>query len=60
MIDESNIILEDLENKKIDLAMKWCQENKSKLQKINSSFEFKLFFQNYIEIIKRGDIKEAI
>ena len=46
MIDESNIILEDLKNKKIDLAMKWCQENKSKLQKINSSFELCSVFAN--------------
>lgn len=51
---ENNEIIKDLENKSIELAMKWCIENKSKLSKLNSSFEFNLFFQKYIEILRTG------
>lgn len=57
MIDESNMIIEDLKNEKIERAMKWCQDNKSKLQKFNSSLEFKLFIQNFIEYVRGGHIK---
>jgi hypothetical protein len=54
LIRENNEIIKDLENKSIDLALKWCIDNKSKLSKLNSSFEFNLLFQKFIEIVRSG------
>jgi len=41
-------------------AFQWCQANKTKLLRINSQFEVKLIFQEFIELLKSGQQKEAL
>jgi macrophage erythroblast attacher len=41
-------------------ALKWCNDNKSRLKKLESSFEFEVRLQEYIEILRRGKLDEAI
>lgn len=53
-------ILENLHRKDITDALKWCVTNKSKLAKINSSIEFKLLKQQFLEIYKKGNLIEAV
>lgn len=57
---ESNEIIQDLKNHSCNLALKWCNSNKSKLMKIKSKFELKLVLQHFIELIKRNERNEAI
>lgn len=41
-------------------ALLWCQENKSALKKIKSTFEFNLRFQEYVELVRNRQISQAI
>ncbi|KAK9456568.1 CTLH/CRA C-terminal to lish motif domain-containing protein [Dipodascopsis uninucleata] len=41
-------------------CLAWCQENKSYLKKANSSLEFDVRLQQYIELIREGKPIEAI
>ncbi|EGC35819.1 hypothetical protein DICPUDRAFT_151775 [Dictyostelium purpureum] len=41
-------------------ALNWCNENKSKLKKINSTFEFNIRIQEFIELVKKNKTIEAI
>mgnify|MGYP000873027224 CR=1 FL=1 len=47
-------------NKVCDSALAWCQTNKSKLQKINSTLPLKLITQEFIELIKKGESEKAL
>ncbi|KAA8493888.1 Macrophage erythroblast attacher [Porphyridium purpureum] len=40
-------------------AFKWCVENKRRLAKINSTFEFRLRLQEFVELRRAGKIAEA-
>ena len=41
-------------------ALAWCAENRSRLKKHRSNFEFNLHMQDFVEMIKRGQRKEAL
>ncbi|CAG8434711.1 7797_t:CDS:2 [Diversispora eburnea] len=41
-------------------ALKWCNENKSNLRKINSTLEFNLRVQEFIELCRANKKEEAI
>ncbi|KAM9967814.1 hypothetical protein ACTFIW_001901 [Dictyostelium discoideum] len=41
-------------------ALNWCNENKSKLKKINSTLEFNLRIQEFIELVRLGKMMQAI
>lgn len=38
----------------------WCNENKSKLRKINSTLEFQLRVQEFVELIRDRNRMEAV
>ncbi|GAB2286746.1 hypothetical protein Dimus_021141 [Dionaea muscipula] len=41
-----------LHNKEVAPALAWCSENKSKLKKYKSKFEFQLRLQEFIELVR--------
>ncbi|GJD10379.1 Macrophage erythroblast attacher [Galdieria sulphuraria] len=41
-------------------ALKWCAENRKKLQKMKSSLEFDLHVQVFVELRRQGKVFEAI
>ncbi|KAJ3440408.1 e3 ubiquitin-protein transferase maea [Anaeramoeba flamelloides] len=44
----------------LSVPLKWCLINRSKLKKIDSRFEFQLKKQQFIEIMRKGNRKQAI
>ncbi|KAJ6248631.1 e3 ubiquitin-protein transferase maea [Anaeramoeba flamelloides] len=44
----------------LSIPLKWCLINRSKLKKIDSRFEFELKKQQFIEIMRKGNRKQAI
>jgi macrophage erythroblast attacher len=41
-------------------ALKWCDENASKLRRIDSDFSFRLHVQTFLEQARNGDVEGAI
>jgi len=60
IIQEYNAIIKDLSNKNCESAFNWCHANKTKLLRINSRFEVKLMFQEFIEFVKKKDSHKAL
>jgi macrophage erythroblast attacher len=60
ILAEYRKVIIDLNNKSCESAMRWCQTNKSKLSRINSEFEFKLIFQEFIELVRQNNIQGAL
>ncbi|KRX04401.1 hypothetical protein PPERSA_05662 [Pseudocohnilembus persalinus] len=60
IIQERNGIIEDLKKQSVSKAMTWCKTNKSKLQKLQSNLEFKLYRQHYITLIKQKQPHDAL
>lgn len=53
-------IVESLKNKETSKCLSWCNENKSKLKKINSNLEFSLRQQEFIELVRSQRCVEAV
>lgn len=53
-------IVESLRNKETAKCFSWCNENKSKLKKINSNLEFTLRQQEFIELVRAQRCVEAV
>ena len=53
-------IIESLKNKETSKCLAWCNENKSKLKKINSNLEFALRQQEFIELVRVQRCVEAV
>lgn len=53
-------IIESLRNKETNKCFVWCNENKSKLKKINSNLEFTLRQQEFIELVRAQRCVEAV
>eukprot|EP00249_Psilotum_nudum_P007998 c20969_g1_i1 orf=314-1543(+) len=53
-------VVESLRNWDCSEALVWCAENKSKLKKSKSKFEFKLRIQEFIELVRAEHMMEAI
>lgn len=53
-------IVESLKNKETAKCFSWCNENKSKLKKINSNLEFTLRQQEFIELVRAQRCVEAV
>lgn len=51
---------EDLAKKCTNKCSNWCNDNKSKLRKINSKIEFKLRVQDFVELIREDRRLEAV
>jgi macrophage erythroblast attacher len=50
----------DLANHCTIKAISWCNDNKSKLKKINSNIEFQLRVQEFVELIRQNSRVDAV
>ncbi|KAI8915347.1 CTLH/CRA C-terminal to lish motif domain-containing protein [Powellomyces hirtus] len=57
---ESRQVEEGLENKNCADCLKWCNDNRSGLEKIQSTLEFNLRLQEYVELARAQKKEEAI
>ncbi|KAF2359242.1 CTLH/CRA C-terminal to LisH motif domain [Trinorchestia longiramus] len=51
---------QSLEKRDVTKCLAWCHENKTKLKKLNSSLEFNIRIQEFIEMIKRDERMNAV
>lgn len=52
---EAKKVIDALQNKEVAPALAWCAENKSRLKKSKSKFEFQLRLQEFIELGRGAD-----
>ncbi|RXH94351.1 hypothetical protein DVH24_024035 [Malus domestica] len=52
VFQEAKKVIEALQNKDVGPALAWCAENKSRLKKSKSKFEFQLRLQEFIELVR--------
>lgn len=50
----------DLKNRSTTKCIAWCMENKTKLKKINSTLEFQLRVQEFVELIRQDQRFNAV
>ncbi|CAF0718644.1 unnamed protein product [Brachionus calyciflorus] len=53
-------ICDSLESHETQKCLNWCNENKSKLKKINSNLEFALRQQEFIELVRQQKCLDAV
>ncbi|KAG0470003.1 hypothetical protein HPP92_016703 [Vanilla planifolia] len=58
-IEAKNVII-SLQNREVGPALAWCSENKSRLKKFKSKFEFLLRHQEFIELVRVDESLKAI
>ena len=46
-------VIQSLRNHDCSGALSWCQENRARLKKIKSNFEFKLRLQEFLELVRK-------
>lgn len=57
---EARKVIEALRNRDCSEALAWCSENKTRLKKSKSKFEFKLRLQEFIELVRAERMMDAI
>ncbi|KAL7148020.1 hypothetical protein ABFS83_06G150400 [Erythranthe nasuta] len=57
---EAKKVIEALEKKEVAPALAWCADNKSRLKKTKSKFEFQLRLQEFIELVRTENSMQAI
>lgn len=57
---ESRVIIDALRRRDCSQALKWCTENKRRLQKVHSKLEFRLRLQEFVEFARAGRKTAAI
>ncbi|XP_021767804.1 macrophage erythroblast attacher-like [Chenopodium quinoa] len=57
---EARRVIEALQNKEVSPALAWCADNKSRLKKSKSKFEFQLRLQEFIELVRADNNMRAI
>lgn len=57
---EAKRVIVSLQNKEVGPALAWCVENKSRLKKFKSRFEFLLRHQEFIELVRLNESLKAI
>ncbi|KAJ9684075.1 hypothetical protein PVL29_016526 [Vitis rotundifolia] len=57
---EAKRVIDALQNKEVAPALAWCVENKSRLKKSKSKFEFQLRLQEFIELVRAENNLRAI
>ncbi|KAJ8618181.1 hypothetical protein MRB53_014367 [Persea americana] len=57
---EAKKVIDALQNKEVAPALAWCAENKSRLKKSKSKFEFQLRLQEFIELVRADNNLRAI
>ncbi|ONI24073.1 hypothetical protein PRUPE_2G222200 [Prunus persica] len=60
VFQEAKKVIEALQNKEVGPALAWCAENKSRLKKSKSKFEFQLRLQEFIELVRAENNLRAI
>ncbi|KAI6669095.1 hypothetical protein NL676_003980 [Syzygium grande] len=53
-------VIDALQNKEVGPALAWCGENKSRLKKSKSIFEFQLRLQEFVELVRAENSMRAI
>ncbi|OVA18228.1 CTLH [Macleaya cordata] len=57
---EAKKVIDALQNREVAPALAWCADNKSKLKKSKSKFEFQLRLQEFIELVRADNHLQAI
>ncbi|KAM3234974.1 protein MAEA [Capsicum annuum] len=57
---EAKKVIDALQNKEVTPALAWCADNKSRLKKSKSKFEFQLRMQEFIELVRAENMMRAI
>jgi hypothetical protein len=57
---EAKKVIDALQNKEVAPALAWCADNKSRLKKSKSKFEFQLRLQEFIELVRAENTMRAI
>ncbi|KAJ9160001.1 hypothetical protein P3X46_025444 [Hevea brasiliensis] len=52
VFQEARKVIDALQNREVAPALAWCAENKSRLKKSKSKFEFQLRLQEFIELVR--------
>ena len=60
IFQESRIVIEALRKRDCSEALRWCNDNKRRLQKIQSKLEFRLRLQEFVEHARAGRKTDAI
>ncbi|CAL1387187.1 unnamed protein product [Linum trigynum] len=60
VFQEAKRVIDALQNKEVAPALAWCAENKSRLRKSKSKFEFQLRLQEFIELVRADNHMGAI
>lgn len=53
-------LLGSLERRELGLLLQWCADHRSNLKRIESDLEFRLRRQEFIELLRRGDLPGAL
>nr|XP_043615328.1 protein MAEA homolog [Erigeron canadensis] len=57
---EAKKVIDALQNKEVAPALAWCADNKSRLKKSKSKFEFQLRLQEFIELVRGENNVQAV
>ncbi|KAK9070499.1 hypothetical protein SSX86_010901 [Deinandra increscens subsp. villosa] len=57
---EAKKVIDALQNKEVAPALAWCADNKSRLKKSKSKFEFQLRLQEFIELVRSENNVRAV
>ncbi|KAK4373546.1 hypothetical protein RND71_008930 [Anisodus tanguticus] len=57
---EAKKVIDALQNKEVTPALAWCADNKSRLKKSKSKFEFQLRLQEFVELVRAENMMWAI
>ncbi|GFQ06435.1 macrophage erythroblast attacher [Phtheirospermum japonicum] len=57
---EAKKVIDALQKKEVAPALAWCADNKSRLKKSKSKFEFQLRLQEFIELVRAENNMQAI
>lgn len=60
VFEECGRIEKSLLDGKVQDCLSWCSDNKQPLKKINSNLELELRLQQFIELARKGDVKNQV
>lgn len=60
IFDASRVVIDALKKKDCSVALQWCNANRRRLSRIDSSLEFKLRTQQFVELARAGNSSDAI
>ncbi|KAK8671660.1 hypothetical protein V6N13_038248 [Hibiscus sabdariffa] len=60
VFQEAKKVIDALRNQDVGPALAWCADNKSRLKKSKSKFEFQLRLQEFIELVRAENYMRAI